>query len=161
MRLIAVSFMIFASAICSALAQQPQKASGSSSVDFATFPNPVLSPVSSTSPPRVAEPIEYNGPCNYLGCLNRKVRNLWLPPKTAQKLITKVVFTIARDGKLSNAHVTKPSGNAAADAAAVKAVEMASPFFPLPEGCRPETVDFEITFSRRASVPSVEGKIMH
>ena len=70
----------------------------------------------------------------------------------------KVVFTVARDGKVRNPHVIQSSGNAMADGEALKAIERASPFWPLPKGC-PKTVDFEFTFATRSEKPGLEGQI--
>ena len=56
-----------------------------------------------------------------------------------------VIFKVGQNGELSNLHLDRSSGSAAADAAALKAVGNAAPFRPLPEGS-PASVDIQFTF---------------
>jgi len=157
-RLLTALVVILSEGHFAVLAQQPRIVRPRSSVELVTFPKPAVT-AHPTNASTAAEPVEYNGPCNYLSYLRRKVLKAWLPPKTTQTLTTKVVFTVAKDGKVSNAHVLESSGNMIADGEALTAIERASPFLPLPERC-PATVDFEFTFARRVSAPSVRGSIV-
>lgn len=81
----------------------------------------------------------------YLAELQRRIKSAWFPPKHMTSIQTKVQFTINRRGELVRAGVTRTSGNAMVDDAAMKAVRNASPFRPLPDGS-PEDVDVEFTF---------------
>lgn len=69
----------------------------------------------------------------YLRTIQTKITERWAPPpgsREGQQVV--VVFEIARDGRASNVALEKPSGNAAYDLAALRAVADASPFPPLP-----------------------------
>jgi TonB family protein len=69
----------------------------------------------------------------YLRTIQTKITERWAPPpgsREGQRVV--VVFEIGRDGRASNLTLEKPSGNAAYDLAALRAVADASPFPPLP-----------------------------
>jgi TonB family protein len=89
-----------------------------------------------------AQPAPDFGP--YMAELQRRIKRAWYPPKGDSKRIV-VIFKIDRGGVLSNLHIERASGVAFADQAALKAVENAAPFPPLPAHS-PDDVDIQFTF---------------
>lgn len=81
----------------------------------------------------------------YMADLQRRIKRAWFPPKGYETKRVVVVFKIHRGGELSNLRLDHSSGVAVADQAALKAVENASPFRPLPAGAA-DDVDIQFTF---------------
>lgn len=81
----------------------------------------------------------------YVSDLARRIRRAWIPPKTQEFHRVSVVFKIHRGGELSHLRLDQSSGLAIEDQAALKAVENAAPFRPLPNGAS-EAIDGQITF---------------
>jgi colicin import membrane protein len=78
-----------------------------------------------------------------------KVRNQWvLPEQLLDKtgLTSIVVVLIAQDGRVLNAEHEHKSGHALFDQSAIRAVQKASPFPPLPEALRPGPLEIGIRF---------------
>ena len=72
-----------------------------------------------------------------------KVSAAWKAPKGLPAVGKKVVVqaVLARDGKVTSAHVSMTSGSKAWDDAALAAVKGGSPFAPLPSGYRYPTLE--------------------
>jgi TonB family protein len=81
----------------------------------------------------------------YMADLQRRIKRAWFPPKGNESKRVKVVFKVHKDGQMTNLRILISSGLQIADAAALKAVENAAPFRPLPDGA-PTDVDIEFTF---------------
>lgn len=81
----------------------------------------------------------------YMADLQRRIKRAWFPPKGNESKRVVVQFKVHRGGELSNLRLDKSSGMAIADQAALKAVENAAPFRPLPPGA-PDDVDIQFTF---------------
>ncbi|HEY9714649.1 MAG TPA: energy transducer TonB, partial [Chroococcales cyanobacterium] len=81
----------------------------------------------------------------YMADLQRRIKRAWFPPKGNESKRVVVVFKVHRGGELSNLRLDKSSGVAIADQAALKAVENAAPFRPLPAGAS-DDVDIQFTF---------------
>jgi len=81
----------------------------------------------------------------FMADLQRRIKQAWFPPKDTESLRIKVQFVAHRNGSMGNLRLIKSSGNALADQAALRAVQNAAPFKPLPEGA-PPSVDIEFTF---------------
>lgn len=81
----------------------------------------------------------------YMADLQRRIKKHWFPPKGNESKRVVVVFKVHSGGELSNLHLDHSSGVAIADNAALKAVEDAAPFRPLPAGA-PDAVDIQFTF---------------
>lgn len=77
--------------------------------------------------------------------LQRSIKRAWFPPPGKETCKVTVVFKVHDDGAMSNLRLTKSSGSALADQAALKAVINAAPFKALPKGA-PEDVDIQFTF---------------
>jgi TonB family protein len=77
--------------------------------------------------------------------LQRRIKRVWSPPKGTENATVVVLFKIHKGGQLSHLHLSKSSGIAKADEAALKAIEDAAPFRQLPTGS-PEDVDIQFTF---------------
>lgn len=77
--------------------------------------------------------------------LQRRIKRAWFPPKGNESKRVMVVFKVHRGGEMSNLRLDHSSGLAIADQAALKAVENAAPFRPLPPGA-PDDVDIQFTF---------------
>jgi Ca-activated chloride channel family protein len=90
-----------------------------------------------------AQPDTDFGP--YMADLQRRVKRAWFPPQGNESKKVAVVFKVKRDGSISNLRLDRTSGLAAADQAALKAVENAAPFRPLPQGA-PNDVDIQYTY---------------
>lgn len=82
----------------------------------------------------------------YMADLQRRIKRHWYPPKICTSVPKTVVhFSIDGDGTLKKLRMYKGSGIQIFDSAALKAVENAAPFKPLPADT-PSTVDIEFTF---------------
>jgi len=82
----------------------------------------------------------------YLADLQRRVKRAWFPPKARESERTVVFFKIHKGGELSNLRLERTSGRVIADQAALKAVENASPFRPLPTSA-PDAVGVQFVFT--------------
>jgi TonB family protein len=81
----------------------------------------------------------------YMADLQRRIKRAWFPPHVGRSKRIKVVFKVASDGRLVHLRMATSSGLEIADQAALKAVENAAPFRPLPPNA-PAEVDIEFTF---------------
>ncbi len=81
----------------------------------------------------------------YMADLQRRIKRAWFPPKGNESKRVVVVFKVHKGGELSHLRLDHSSGVAIADQAALKAVENAAPFRPLPAGA-PDDVDIQFTF---------------
>jgi TonB family protein len=81
----------------------------------------------------------------YMADLQRRIKRAWFPPKGDESKRVVVVFKIHKGGDLSHLRLEHSSGLALADQAALKAVENAAPFRPLPAGAS-DDVDIQFTF---------------
>jgi TonB family protein len=81
----------------------------------------------------------------YMAELQRRIKRVWFPPKIARSKRVQVIFKVHRNGEMTNLRLANSSGLTAADEAALKAIEAAAPFHPLPAGA-PTDVDIEFTF---------------
>lgn len=81
----------------------------------------------------------------YMAELQRRIKRVWFPPKIARSKRVQVIFKVHRNGEMTNLRLANSSGLTAADEAALKAIEAAAPFHPLPAGA-PSDVDIEFTF---------------
>jgi TonB family protein len=81
----------------------------------------------------------------YMGNLQRNIKAKWLPPKGQESKRVVVSFKVDVEGALSHLKIDKSSGIADQDAAALRAVEDAAPFGPLPKGAD-KAVDIQFTF---------------
>lgn len=82
----------------------------------------------------------------YMAYLDRTVRrNRSLPKEDGGALPVVLSVVVAKDGKLVKVEVLTSSGSETVDAAALKAVELSSPFRPLPTSAR-EPLKMSITF---------------
>lgn len=96
----------------------------------------------------------------YLDELQRRIKRAWFPPKEGETKKVIVVFKIHTGGQLSHLTISRSSGMAAADQAALKAVENAAPFRTLPDGC-PENVDVQFTFDYNVYSGGGHGTFRH
>ncbi|MFZ5864047.1 MAG: energy transducer TonB [Nitrospirota bacterium] len=85
----------------------------------------------------------------YTNALKRKINENWSPPGAgfAQTRATLVVFTILRDGSVRGAEIEQSSGDAFFDQAAIRSVQRANPFPPLPPGYAEESMKIFFSFS--------------
>lgn len=81
----------------------------------------------------------------YMANLQRRIKKHWMPPRHTESRTIVVMFTVARDGALSELHITRSSGVSIADQAAIQAVQNSAPLPPLPPHA-PESVQIEFTF---------------
>ncbi len=82
----------------------------------------------------------------YMQDTQRRCKRAWFPPRSHQWNQAKTIFTISQSGEASDIHLSQSCGNELGDQSALKAVENASPFRPLPAGA-PSSVQVEMTFT--------------
>ncbi|CAN5550861.1 hypothetical protein BH11CYA1_BH11CYA1_44050 [soil metagenome] len=82
----------------------------------------------------------------YMADLERRIRRAWFPPRDHADKVVQTTFMIKRGGDVSNIELSRSSGNPLADRAALRAIEKAAPFRPLPPGSH-DTEKFEYTFN--------------
>jgi TonB family protein len=85
----------------------------------------------------------------YMAQLQRHIKRCWFPPRSYENRRVVVAFKILKNGGMSNLHLLESSGYAAADKAALLAVENAAPFNVSPLGSS-ENVDILFTFNYNA-----------
>lgn len=84
----------------------------------------------------------------YMVDLQRRIKKNWFPPKVSESKKIVVMFKVHRMGELSDLKLITSSGISIADRAALKAVENAAPFLPLPEGSKEaEDIQFRFDYS--------------
>jgi len=81
----------------------------------------------------------------YMADLQRRIKRAWFPPKGNEVKRVVVRFRINKGGELSNLSIEHSSGLAIADQAALKAIENAAPYRPLPAGSK-DHLDIQFTF---------------
>jgi TonB family protein len=95
-------------------------------------------------------PKESKGPdfTTYMTNLQAKIKSRWHPPRQPKSGSdeAEVTFKVASSGQASEVKITKSTGLADADQAALKAVADAAPFSALPAGS-PSSVDVQFTFT--------------
>jgi TonB family protein len=82
----------------------------------------------------------------YLRDVNRRIKSAWSPPRGAPWK-TEILFRIRKPGQLASARVTRSSGNAEADEAAMKAVVASAPFRELPADYPHAYLDLRYSFN--------------
>lgn len=82
----------------------------------------------------------------YVDQMVAKVGRNWFRPQAGGEPLAVVYFVIERDGTIRDAEVMKPSGSAAFDRAARRAVLDSSPLAPLPFGYRGTWLGVHLTF---------------
>lgn len=96
----------------------------------------------------------------YMADLQRRIKRAWFPPKGNESKRVVVQFKIHKGGELSNLRIDHSSGLAIADQAALKAVENAAPFRPLPAGAD-DSVDIQFTFDYNVFAGGGHGVFSH
>lgn len=86
---------------------------------------------------------------DYVKYLQKHIKMNWKPPKDDIAKNTVALIKIAKNGRLISCEIFKSSGNQKADEAAVKAVQLAAPFKPLPANFKVQSVDVIFTFDYR------------
>jgi TonB family protein len=81
----------------------------------------------------------------YLVDLQRRIKRSWFPPRGHESDTVSVTFQVDRMGRLIALGLVTESGHLPSDLAALKAIENAPPFRPLPEVAR-EVQSFDLTF---------------
>jgi TonB family protein len=89
----------------------------------------------------------------YLENMIGRISSNWLKTQissgTSDELFTEVVFKIYRDGKISVVEIEKGCGIRALDLAAVRAIQSAAPFAPLPDGYEEEYLIIHLRFEHK------------
>lgn len=81
----------------------------------------------------------------YMAELQRRIKRNWEPPKDRTSRQVVVEFTLTRSGELRSVRLSRTSGLAKNDQAAIDAIRAAAPYAPLPEFAD-ESVDIQFTF---------------
>ena len=82
----------------------------------------------------------------YMKDLQQRIKSNWNPPRGNESKRVVLLFKVAKDGRLLSCSVFQSSGMKEVDSAAIAAVRMASPFRPLPEEFKNQSVDIQFTF---------------
>lgn len=93
----------------------------------------------------------------YVSKVKSTIQKNWQVPKGFESRKVTTMFSIMRDGKITNAEVTESSGDEAVDKSALQALEAASPLDPLPKGA-PRSVDLKYVFDWKTTVQNSAGK---
>jgi TonB family protein len=109
---------------------------------------PIPIPMSPTKAP------DWNG---YINAITPKMM-AWHPPEIAESSSVTVTMQIAKDGTLLRSEVKTPSGNPQIDDAAMQAVQVASPFPPLPAGYQQDSASIDYRFDYFGSAPKSRKK---
>jgi TonB family protein len=86
----------------------------------------------------------------YLADLQKRIKKAWIPPFGAGTRPIIIDFSITKNGELAGASVKQSSVIEGADKAAIKALQLASPFRPLPDGANRQS--FECSFDENLLV---------
>jgi TonB family protein len=81
----------------------------------------------------------------YIQAIHRKIQERWEGRAIAGRQ-PEIIFEIGRDGRLRRVAVGKSSGNPAYDTVAMRAINEANPFPPLPEGFEKPTLTVGLQF---------------
>jgi TonB family protein len=81
----------------------------------------------------------------YLKHMKSAVQAKWQPPKGLEQKKVVVIFTILKDGTITDPEITEASGEESVDQAALQALKAASPLPPLPMGA-PKTIRVKYKF---------------
>lgn len=85
----------------------------------------------------------------YLVAIQNKVSENWQPPDKSgavREAKTVVFFQILRNGQITNPRVEQSSGSVELDTAALRAVKLASPLPPLPQGFKEDSLRIHFGF---------------
>ncbi len=82
----------------------------------------------------------------YMSELQRKVKRRWIAPEAGNSRRTVLLFSVSKDGQISNLKVGRSSGSASSDEAAKQAVLNAAPFKRLPAAYKNDRIDIQFTF---------------
>ena len=86
----------------------------------------------------------------YYNLIWERIRSVWVLPEEAlrgqKNLETILAIRIAKDGQIEDIQFEKKSGNTYFDSSAMRAVRKASPYPPLPEWIRDDSVELGIRF---------------
>lgn len=85
----------------------------------------------------------------YLNMLRREVDQQWLAKEPDATYRVMVAFSVSREGEVTALRILRSSGSSLRDQAALKAVQQAAPFAPLPARYRPSRVDVEFGFNNK------------
>jgi TonB family protein len=92
----------------------------------------------------------------YMASLQRRIKKHWFPPKGHEGDRVVVKFKLDGLGVVSGLQLEHPAGYMPSDKCALKAVEDAAPFAPLPNGA-PPSVDIQYTFDWNVSQGKGQG----
>lgn len=70
----------------------------------------------------------------YMTQMKKSIQAKWISPKLTKGKNAVAVFSIQRDGRITDAELAESSGNSEVDASAMAALKAASPLAPLPKG---------------------------
>ncbi len=90
----------------------------------------------------LGKPFKYSW---YINNIQAKVEKNWNPPINDESLEVVLIFTIYRNGKISDVRVENSSGNSTLDNLAIRAVKVAAPFGKLPHGYHDTKIDLTYT----------------
>ena len=85
-------------------------------------------------------------PAWFIDEVHNRIFSVWEVPPAASKALARIGFEISRSGQASGISVEKSSGNSIFDLSCQEAVRKASPFPPLPQLFKGDSVRVHVTF---------------
>jgi TonB family protein len=82
----------------------------------------------------------------YMAGVTQRLRRNWTPPSEDATLKTVAVFTVSRNGNVSNLRILRSSGSSMHDAAALSAIRASSPFRSFPPDADKQAIQIEFSF---------------
>ncbi|MCJ7579601.1 MAG: TonB family protein [Candidatus Aminicenantes bacterium] len=83
----------------------------------------------------------------YPPLITNRVSNFWIKSYSgAEELFTTVFFKIYRDGSIDDLRIVESSKNSMLDRSAIRAITLAGPFAPLPQGYAYDYLEIQLTF---------------
>jgi len=82
----------------------------------------------------------------YMAGVTQRLRRNWTPPSEDATLKTVAVFTVSRNGNVSNLRILRSSGSSMHDAAALSAIRASSPFRSFPPDADKSAIQIEFSF---------------
>ncbi len=86
----------------------------------------------------------------YMAAMKKSIQAKWVSPKGFDKKKVVAVFSILRDGRITEAELIESSGSAEIDKSAMQALKDASPLAPLPKGA-PKHVQIRYQFDYKVN----------
>jgi TonB family protein len=89
----------------------------------------------------------------FMAELQKRIKRNWTPPRGAESRRVRLLFYLARDGRVVKIDVADSSGNEDTDRAAIDAVQASAPFRGIPVQAKADILPIEFTFDYNVLKP--------